>query len=52
VEQLEQAPEEELWVIADCSDLRKPYAEAMPFQQSGPRFYESNPKKCNRRWRP
>src|SRR5258708_28648957 len=31
VEQLEQAPEEELWLIADSSDLRKPYAEAMPY---------------------
>jgi len=31
VEQLEQAPEEELWLIADGSDLRKPYAEAMPY---------------------
>ena len=31
VEQLEQAPEEELWLIADSSDLRKPYAEAMEY---------------------
>lgn len=31
VEQLEQAPEEELWLIADSSDLRKPYAEVMPY---------------------
>jgi Transposase DDE domain len=31
VEQLEQAPEEEVWLIADSSDLRKPYAEAMPY---------------------
>jgi len=31
VEQLEQAPEEELWLIADGSDLRKPYAEVMPY---------------------
>jgi hypothetical protein len=31
VEQLEQAPEDELWLIADSSDLRKPYAEAMPY---------------------
>ncbi len=31
VEELEQAPEEELWLIADGSDLRKPYAEAMPY---------------------
>lgn len=31
VQQLEQAPEEEIWLIADGSDLRKPYAEAMPY---------------------
>src|SRR5438105_2813948 len=31
VEQLAQAPEEELWLIADGSDLRKPYAETMPY---------------------
>ena len=31
MEQLAQAPEEELWLIADSSDLRKPYAEAMPY---------------------
>src|SRR6266516_3510834 len=31
VEQLEQAPEEEVWLIADSSHLRKPYAEAMPY---------------------
>ena len=31
VEQLAQAPEEELWLIADSSDLRKPYAEMMPY---------------------
>lgn len=30
MEQLAQAPEDELWLIADGSDLRKPYAEAMP----------------------
>jgi hypothetical protein len=30
VEQLAQASEDELWLIADGSDLRKPYAEAMP----------------------
>ncbi|MFL5591070.1 MAG: hypothetical protein ACJ8DI_25935 [Ktedonobacteraceae bacterium] len=30
LEQLAQAPEDELWLIADGSDLRKPYAEAMP----------------------
>jgi hypothetical protein len=30
VEQLEQTADEELWLIADGSDLRKPYAEAMP----------------------
>src|SRR5437660_5094647 len=31
VEQLAQAPEDELWLIADGSDLRKPYAEVMPY---------------------
>jgi hypothetical protein len=31
VQQLEQAPEEEVWLIADSSDLRKPYAEVMPY---------------------
>src|SRR6266567_5988119 len=31
VQQLEQAPEEEVWLIADGSDLRKPYAEMMPY---------------------
>jgi len=31
VEQLEQAPEDELWLISDGSDLRKPYAEVMPY---------------------
>src|SRR6266496_5550349 len=31
VEQLAQAAEDELWLIADSSDLRKPYAEAMPY---------------------
>ncbi len=31
VELLAQTPEEELWLIADSSDLRKPYAEAMPY---------------------
>src|SRR6266568_3672030 len=30
VEQLAQAPEDELWLIADGSDLRKPYAQEMP----------------------
>src|SRR6266496_3065121 len=30
VEQLAQALEDEVWLIADGSDLRKPYAEAMP----------------------
>jgi|SRR5258708_6529087 hypothetical protein len=36
VEQLEQAPEEEVWLIADNSDLRKPYAEAMPYLMQVP----------------
>jgi hypothetical protein len=31
VEHLAQAPEEEVWLIADSSDLRKPYAEMMPY---------------------
>ncbi len=31
VEQLAQAPEEELWLNADSSELRKPSAEAMPY---------------------
>ncbi len=31
VEQVEQAPEDEVWLIADSSDLRKPYAEVMPY---------------------
>ena len=30
VKELEQAPEEEVWLIADGSELRKPYAEEMP----------------------
>jgi threonine synthase len=30
LEQLAQAPEDELWLIADGSDLRNPSAEAMP----------------------
>jgi hypothetical protein len=30
LEQLARAPEDELWLIADGSALRKPYAEAMP----------------------
>ena len=30
MEQLAQAPEDELWLIADGSDLRKPYAQEMP----------------------
>jgi len=31
VEQLAQAPEEELWLIAESSDPRKPYAEVMEY---------------------
>jgi hypothetical protein len=31
VEELRQTPEDELWLIADGSDLRKPYAEVMPY---------------------
>jgi hypothetical protein len=36
VEYLEQAPEEELWLVADCSDLRKPYATEMPYLMQVP----------------
>jgi hypothetical protein len=36
VEQLEQAPEEDLWLIADSSDLRKPYTEMMPYLMQVP----------------
>ena len=36
VENLEQAPEEELWLVADCSDLRKPYASEMPYLMQVP----------------
>jgi hypothetical protein len=31
VEQFAQVPEEELWLIADSSNLRKPYAEVKPY---------------------
>ena len=30
-EYLGQASEEDLWVVADCSDLRKPYASELPY---------------------
>lgn len=33
---LGQASEEELWVIADCSDLRKPYASELPYLMQVP----------------
>jgi Transposase DDE domain len=36
VEHLAQAPEEELWLVADCSDLRKPYATEMPYLMQVP----------------
>src|SRR5579863_2851812 len=36
VEHLGQAPEEELWLVADCSDLRKPYATEMPYLMQVP----------------
>lgn len=36
VEHLGQAPEEELWMVADCSDLRKPYATEMPYLMQVP----------------
>ena len=36
VEHLGQAPEEELWLVADGSDLRKPYATEMPYLMQVP----------------
>jgi Transposase DDE domain len=36
VEHLAQASEEELWLVADCSDLRKPYATEMPYLMQVP----------------
>lgn len=36
VEHLGQAPEEELWLVADCSNLRKPYATEMPYLMQVP----------------
>lgn len=36
VESLEQAPEEEVWLVAECSDLRKPYATEMPYLMQVP----------------
>jgi hypothetical protein len=36
VEYLGQAPEEELWLVADCSNLRKPYATDMPYLMQVP----------------
>lgn len=36
VEYLGQAPEEELWLVADGSDLRKPYATEMPYLMQVP----------------
>lgn len=36
VDHLAQAPEEELWLVADCSDLRKPYASEMPYLMQVP----------------
>jgi hypothetical protein len=36
VESLGQAPEEELWLVADCSDLRKPYATELPYLMQVP----------------
>src|SRR6266516_2652715 len=36
VEHLSEAPEEELWLVADCCDLRKPYATEMPYLMQVP----------------
>ncbi len=33
---LSEAPEEELWLVADCCDLRKPYATEMPYLMQVP----------------
>jgi hypothetical protein len=33
---LGEASEEELWVAADCSDLRKPYASELPYLMQVP----------------
>ena len=35
-EYLGEASEEELWVVADCSDLRKPYASELPYLMQVP----------------
>src|ERR1700737_4656957 len=35
-EYLGQASEEDLWVVADCSDLRKPYASELPYLMQVP----------------
>ena len=35
-EYLGQGSEEELWVVADCSDLRKPYASELPYLMQVP----------------
>jgi hypothetical protein len=35
-EYLGQAHEDELWVVADCSDLRKPYASELPYLMQVP----------------
>lgn len=36
VEHLGQAPEEDVWLVADCCDLRKPYATEMPYLMQVP----------------
>jgi len=36
VKQLEQTPQDEVWLIADSSDLRKPYAQEMPYLMQVP----------------
>ena len=36
MEHLAQTPEEELWLMADRSDLRKPYATELPYLMQVP----------------
>jgi hypothetical protein len=42
VQQLEQASEEEIWLIADGSELRKPYAEMMPYLSAPSRTWKES----------
>ena len=44
MEQLAQAPEDELWLIADGSDLRKPSAQEMPYLMQVRDLDEQSPR--------